>query len=236
MKARYRISNIGVKLGFRVATLLVVLCGGYLIFEVGRLQANYSIVDAFLEKEALYGVIQELEDEVAAFERQLILLETERTLNQEAYTLVEADLEELRRKIQEQWEEIAFYRGILSPDGGQHGLRVKDLKLTKGNEDRHYNVRLVLMLGMHDRHVVGEVDLSLAGAQDGAAMTYKFKELLPVDGNSKWLFAFKYFQDFDRELVLPKGFKPEKVNIQVISKTKSVASVKESFDWFAGAG
>ena len=67
-------------------------------------------------------------------------------------------------------------------------------------------------------------------------MTYKFKELLPVDGNSKWLFAFKYFQDFDRELVLPKGFKPEKVNIQVISKSKSVASVKESFDWFAGAG
>ena len=43
--------------------------------------------------------------------------------------------------------------------------------------------------------------------------------------------AFRYFQDFDRELVLPAGFTPEKINIEVKSRTKSIASVKQSILW-----
>ena len=237
MKPRYRVLEIATKLGFWAAAILVVFCGGYLIFEFGRLQADYNIVDAAQEKQALSAAIQELEDQVLVLKQQVTLLKTEKTVDKEAYTLVEADFLELRRKIQEQWEAIAFYRGILSPADGRHGLRVKDLKLIRGSEERHYNVRLVLMQVMtHDRAVTGEVAFSLDGAQDGVETTYKYKELLPDDGNSDWLFAFKYFQDFDRELVLPEGFKPEKVNIQVISRTKSVTSVKQSFDWLAGAG
>ena len=57
----------------------------------------------------------------------------------------------------------------------------------------------------------------------------------PEGASAGWAFAFRYFQDFDRELVLPEGFTPEKINVEVISNTKSIASVEQSFDWLVGS-
>lgn len=227
----------GASTGFRLAILVAALVGGYLLFELGRLQADYNIVDAIAEKKALRDEIAGLEDQIVGLKQEIALLETHREVDREAYQVVEANLAELEQKIQEQSDAIAFYRGIVSPKDGGRGLRVQDLKLTRGKDDRHYSVRLVLVQVMqHDRSVKGEVDFSLEGAQDGVTTTYTLEELLPEDANSSWPFAFRYFQDFDRELVLPDGFEPEKINIEVISRTKSIASLKESFEWVAGSG
>ena len=226
----------GLSRGFRAAIVLAVVVGGYLLFEFGRLQADYNIVDAIAEEQALLGVIGTLEDEIVALKQEIALLETHREVDREAYQLVEADLAELQRKIQEQTDAIAFYRGIVSPKDGGRGLRVQDLKLTRGKDDRHYNVRLVLVQVMqHDRSVKGQVGFSLDGTQNGVSTTYTLEQLLPEDANSSWPFAFRYFQDFDRELVLPEGFTPEKINVEVISNTKSIASVEQSFDWLVGS-
>jgi hypothetical protein len=83
----------------------------------------------------------------------------------------------------------------------------------------------------HDRSVKGEVDFSLEGAQDGVAATYTLEQLLPPDVDGSWPFSFRYFQNFDRQLILPEGFQPERINIEVRSKTKSIASVTQSFPW-----
>jgi hypothetical protein len=236
MKSRSHMLGTGLSLGFRIAIVVAVLVGGYLLFEFGRLQADYNIVDAIAEKQDLYDEIAGLEDQIVALKQEVALLETHREIEREAYQVVEANLTDLERKIQEQSDAIAFYRGILSPKDGGRGLKVQDLKLTEGKDDRHYNVRLVLVQVMqHDRSVKGRVDLSLDGALNGVATTYKLEQLLPEDGSSNWPFAFRYFQDFDRELVLPEGFTPEKINVEVISSTKSISSVKQSFDWLAGS-
>lgn len=225
----------GLSVGVRVGTAAAIAIAGYLLFEFGRLQSGYNIVDAIAEHREQQSVISGLEDQIVALKQEIALLETHRHIDREAYQVVENNLADLERKIQEQSEAIAFYRGIVSPTDGGRGLKVQDLKLTRGKDDRHYNVRLVLVQVMqHDRSVKGEVDFSLEGAQDGVATTYKLEQLLPEDGNSSWPFSFRYFEDFDRVLVLPDGFTPEKINIEVISRTKSIASVKQSFDWLAG--
>ncbi|MDH3441510.1 MAG: hypothetical protein OEM63_12205 [Gammaproteobacteria bacterium] len=223
-------------IGIRAAIVVALAVGGYLLFEFGRLQADYNIVDALAERQALGEVISDLEDEIAGLKQEIALLETHREIDRKAYEVVEANLSDLERKILEQTDAIAFYRGIVSPKDGGRGLRVQDVKLTKGKDDRHYNLRLVLVQVMqHDRSVKGQVAFSVDGAQNGVATTYKLEQLLPDDQSSGWPFAFRYFQNFDRELVLPEGFKPEKINVEVISTTKSIASVKQSFDWHAGS-
>ena len=225
----------GLSFGVRAAIAVAALVGGYLLFEFGRLQADFNIVDAIADKQALYDVIGDLEDQIVTLKQEIALLETHREIDREAYNVVETDLTDLQRKIQEQTEAIAFYRGIVSPKDGGRGLRVQDLKMTMGRDDRHYNVRLVLVQVMqHDRSVKGEVNFSLEGEQDGVATTYKLQELLPKDGKSSWPFAFRYFQDFDREVILPDGFSPQQINVEVKSGTKSIASVTESYDWVAG--
>ncbi len=219
----------------RAAVVIAIVVGGYLIFEFGRNQANYNIVDVQAEKQDYRDQIDALNDEISELKQEIARLETTQVIEKEAYQVVETNLGDLQRKIQEQQEAIAFYRGIVSPKDGGRGLRVQDLRLTRGKEERHYNLRLVLVQVMqHDRSVKGEVDFSIDGEIDGVATTYKLPQLLPEDGSSSWPFAFRYFQDFDRELVIPDGFTPSTINVEVISRTKSIASVKQSFDWIAG--
>jgi len=216
----------------RAGVAIAVLVGIYLVFEFGRIQADYNIADAIEQKQEYNSEITGLEKHIIVLKQEIALLETHREIDQEAYKVVEADLIDLQRKIQEQRDAIAFYRGIVSPSDGGRGLRVQDFKLTKGKEERQFHMRLVLVQVMqHDRSVKGDVEFSLEGSQDGKAKTYSLKELLPTDVKSNWPFAFRYFQDFDRELILPAGFTPEKINIEVKSRTKSIASVKQSFLW-----
>lgn len=216
----------------RGAVLLAVAAGLYLTFELGRIQADYNIVDVAAERRAYENEIEHLERTIQSLKEQVALLETHRDIDREAYAEVEASLTGLQQKIHEQREAIAFYRGIISPSDGGHGLRVQELKVSKGKDEGLYHVSLVLVQVLqHDRSVKGDVAFSLEGAQDGVATTYTLAQLVPDDEDSNWPFSFRYFENLDRRLILPDGFTPEKVNIEIRSRTKSVANVSQSFLW-----
>jgi cell division protein FtsB len=221
----------------RVVFAVVVVVCGYLVFEFGRIQANYNIVDAAKERDAYEARITELQAQIKSLNEEVVLLETHRDIDREAYKDVEHSLTALQAKIQEQTDAIAFYRGIVSPADGAAGLRVQDLKLSRGAAERAYNVRLVLVQSLkHDRKVSGDVNFVVEGTQDGAATSYAYSQLLPETEKEGWVFSFRYFQDFEREIVLPDGFTPERVNIEVRSKTRSIASIEESFSWATSPG
>ena len=212
----------------------LILIAAYLVFEFGRISAGYDVVDAAAERQAFDDHINTLNTEIANLKQEVALLETHRDVDREAYKDVEASLITLQAKIQEQQDAIAFYRGIVSPADGKAGLRVQDLKLTRGKRERAFNVRLVLVQARsHDRKVSGDVNLTVQGRQDGAEASYAFADLIASDDKA-WKFSFRYFQDFDREFVLPDGFEPERVTVQVESRTRSISSIEESFDWATG--
>ena len=219
-----------------VLGVLIVVCG-YLVFEFGRIQANYNIVDAAAERQAFENRIGELQAEIVSLKEDIALLETHRDIDSEAYKQVEGGLTELQAKIQEQKDEIAFYRGIISPEDGTAGLRVQDLRLSRGDSERSFNVRLVLVQALkHDRKVSGDVNLIIEGTQNGELASYGYAQLLPESAERNWAFSFRYFQDFDREIVLPDGFTPERINIEVRSRTRSISSIEESFAWTHSLG
>jgi len=215
----------------------LVVVVGYLVFEFGRIEGGYDVVDAADERQQYEDRIAGLQNEIVELEQEVALLETHREIDREAYKEVEGSLTELQAKIQEQRDAIAFYRGIVSPADGKSGLRVQDLKLTRGNDEREFNLRLVLVQAMkHDRKVSGDVALSVQGSQDGVETSYEFTDLAPPEADKGWVFSFRYFQDFDRQLVLPDGFTPERIRVEVRSRTRSIESIEESFAWVTGQG
>ena len=221
----------------RAALVVLAVVGGYLVYEFGRIQAGYDLVDAASERRAYEQRISDLDDEISALKEQIALLETHRDIDREAYREVEASLTELQAKIQEQRDAIAFYRGIVSPADGNKGLRVQDLRLTRGKNEREYNIRLVLVQALkHDRKVSGNVNLTIEGDLDGVEKTYRYAELLPDEAKAAWAFSFRYFQDFNRQVVLPDGFTPQRVNVEVESKTRSISSIEQSFAWTTSQG
>ena len=221
----------------RVFLAVLIVVFGYLVFEFGRIQANYNIVDAAAERQGYEDRIEGLHAEIVALKEQVVLLETHREIDKEAYKDVETSLMALQEKIQEQTDAIAFYRGIVSPTDGAAGLRVQDLRLTRGSVERAYNVRLVLLQSLkHDRKVSGDVRLTVVGDQGGTEARLEFAQLLPADASKSWPFSFRYFQDFDREIILPDGFTPERIDIEVLSKTRSIDSIEETFAWEISTG
>jgi len=221
----------------RVGFTLLAIALGYLIYEFGRIQANYNILDAAQERQGYEDHIETLNAEIASLNQQIALLQTHREIDREAYKEVEASLVTLQAKIQEQTEAIGFYRGIVSPADGAAGLRIQDLKLTRGETERTFNVRLVLVQSLkHDRKVSGDIVLTIKGEEQGAVTSYDYAQLLPDESEAGWPFSFRYFQDFDRQVVLPDGFTPEEITIQVRSKTSSVDSIEETYSWTSSLG
>ena len=222
---------------FRIGIVVLALVAVYLVFEYGRISAGYDVVDAANERGALNEHIDTLNDEISALKQDIAVLETHREIDRAAYKDVESSLISLQAKIQEQQDAIAFYRGIVSPADGKPGLRVQDLRLTRAAQERHFNLRLVLVQAMkHDRKVSGDVAIRVEGNEGGAAKTYALTELLPADAESDWPFSFRYFQDFDRQIVLPDGFTPERIHVEVRSRTRSISSIEESYAWATSQG
>lgn len=224
-------------IAIRVVIAALILGASYLVFEFGRIRGGYDVVAAAEQRQAYEAEIDGLEKEIVALNEQIALLETHRDIDGEAYREVEASLTELQAKIQEQQDAIAFYRGIVSPKDGNAGLRVQDLRLSRGKDEREYTIRLVLVQAMkHDRKVSGNVNLRIDGVENGVEKSYSYGELLPDDADRSWAFSFRYFQDFDRRVVLPDGFTPERINVNVESRTRSIASIEESFPWLSSLG
>jgi cell division protein FtsB len=237
--AKHHLQTHGTGRTLLVRGLFVVLAFviGYLVFEYGRISAGYDVVDAAAQRGELEAHIDSLNARIAELEQEVALLETHREIDREAYKEVEGSLLELQEKIQEQKDAIAFYRGIVSPADGRPGLRVQDFRLTRGAEEREFNLRLVLVQAMkHDRKVTGSVALTVDGSEDGEAKSYALADLLPEDADRGWSFSFRYFQDFDRQIILPDGFTPERVRVEVRSRTKSISSIEENFAWATSQG
>jgi hypothetical protein len=221
----------------RAVIAVLIIGAGYLLFEFGRIQAGYDIVAAAEERQAYEDRIEALENNIIDLNEQVALLETHRDIDREAYNQVEASLTDLQAKIQEQQDALAFYRGIVSPADGNAGLRVQDFRLSRGPNEREYQIRLVLVQAMkHDRKVSGDVKLSISGTENGVQKSYSYRQLLPDEADGKWAFSFRYFQDFDRAVVLPNGFMPETVIVEVESNTRSIASIERSFSWLSSQG
>ena len=221
----------------RFIVVALVVVSAYLVFEYGRISAGYDIVEAGNISQAYEDRIMQFEDNIIELKQEIAILETNLAVDRESYKEVEASLGTLQAKIQEQRDAIGFYRGIVSPSDGNSGLRVQDLKFTRGKSEREFNVRLVLVQVMkHDRKVSGDVSLNIVGEQNGTEMTYAFTQLVKEDADQSWPFSFRYFQDFDRQLVLPDGFTPERINVEVRSRTRSISSIEESFAWETSQG
>ena len=83
----------------------------------------------------------------------------------------------------------------------------------------------------YDRKVSGSVNVSVIGKQGGMKKSYNMSDLLLKDSDISWVFSFRYFQDFEKQMVLPDNFIPELIKVEVQSKVRSISSIEQEYDW-----
>ena len=80
----------------RIGFVLLAAVAAYLLYEFGRIQAGYNVVDASRARQAYENEIAVLESEIVSLKEQIALLETHRNIDREAYSDVETSLAELQ--------------------------------------------------------------------------------------------------------------------------------------------
>lgn len=220
-----------------VLGVVVIAAGAYLSFELGRYQAGYSLLDERRTVERLEAELAQREARIEALEREKSILETSREIDRETYARVESELDRLQQRIQAQEEELAFYRGIVTPEDGVSGLRIQSLEIVAADSERHHTLRLTLVQAIvHNERVSGSVQLSFSGRLDGEAVELGYGEVA-AGGESRALgYDFRYFQTLERELALPVGFEPDTVTVQVRPRQPRDEPITQEFGWEAAGG
>lgn len=225
------------RLQIAVAALaLLVVAGAWGLFEWGRKAAGYNRIEAARVRGELNDRISVLNKENETFRRDLAVLRTSDRIDQEAYSQVSVDLDDLQSQIAELNEELAFYRGIMSPSDGRSGLQIKAVQISPGSDSDDFSLRLILVqAGRHDTRVQGGVDLSVVGESIDAdndqsvdPMTINMSQL--TGETDKLRYSFRYFQILDRDISLPVGFRPDTVEVSLSGGRKADA-VSASFPW-----
>jgi hypothetical protein len=211
---------------------VLVLAGAYLVFELGRFQAGYSVLD---HRRTLARLNEQLAEERATSDelrRQLAIFNTSREIDHETYAQIQSNLADLQAKIQAQEEELTVYRGILSPHDGVQGLRIQSLAVTPTDSERHYVVRLVLVQAIvHSRRVSGRVKLQIEGVQDGQMTLLDAADLVADRASYDMAYEFRYFQGLECELTLPLGFEPGRIRVEIGPSEAHAEKIEQSFEW-----
>ena len=220
---RYRVKLVSLGL------VLTLLAWG--VFEFGFSRAGYDNNNLQAQRELLREQIEMEKQRTRDLRAQLAVLERASQVDRQAYDVVEKSLKQAQDEMLELKQEVAFYRGIVSPTEAASGLNITSLKLASIGEARVYRFKLVLtQLKSNVRLVKGYARMEFEGVKDGAQMHLSLKE---VSGGvlDKLKLRFKYFQNNEGEIVLPEGFLPSRVLVEVVPSGKDATRLKKTFDW-----
>ncbi len=218
-------------MGIAVMVLLSLLLA-WGIFEFGRYRAGYNALEAANANSALQEQILALEQLQGQLREQNAVLERSAQIERQAYKQLEGAVAGLQDEILELKEELAFYRGIISPKDASKGLRMQDFEISAGLQERQYHFKVVLTQVLNNgRQARGNLSFEVTGLYKGEAKTFDLKQMSEDQGKKGTTFNFKYFQILEGDFMLPEEFEPIKVNLTVKPKTSAHKKLTQAFDW-----
>lgn len=213
-----------------VACIVAIGVAGYMLYMNASGWARQELAVLHAERDELVTTLEALKDANGKLREQVAFLERAQQVEGQAYQNVDAHLRNLQDEVLALKEEVAFYRGIVSA-GKEKGLNIQTFVVDKETSPGAYRFQLVLTQHLKRvKKISGKVKLKVMDQTDGTS-----RELLLSDMAGKQAdaldFEFKFFQRIEGRFTLPSGFKPERLEINVVSSGKQPASVEKSFEW-----
>ncbi len=211
--------------------LVFVLCALVLgsVYELGVWQGGYHRGEARALQQDIQSKLDALVLDNARLQEQLTITNRTRAIDGQAYNVVRSDLIQQQEEVLELRQEVEFYRGIVSPTERLAGINIQRFSLSSAGEESlfHYELVLTQML-KNDKFVKGVMNLSVRGELDDEPVTLKFNNISP-NNSVRREFKFRYFQKFEGDIRLPKGFLPRDVDVEM--RPKGRKQISQVFPW-----
>lgn len=222
-----------------IAATVVFGCASYGVYLLLRAQLPYDWEQVEIERERttsqraeLNREISRLRDENARQAEKIVMLERGVDIDRESGVELQTALRDLQGELEAQKEQLAFYRGIVSPDESRAGMRIYEVTVMPvEGKPRHYSFDLMLIQAVrHNRRVTGKVDMAIRGVRDGEETSLS-AEQLGIRGVGKMSYSFRYFQELSGSFALPEGFAPTAVVLTVSSGGTDGNGFEKQFPW-----
>ncbi|MGA7800856.1 MAG: DUF6776 family protein [Gammaproteobacteria bacterium] len=214
-----------------VAAILILGVAGWRLYEAGKVAAGRELVTLQQERSRLTGQLAALKGHSDDLEAKLALVQRSGQVDRRAYADVKKQLTTLQDQLFKQREELAFYRGIVTPGEAKSGLHVQAFNVDYGALPNHFRFRLVLtQVRQNERWVNGVVRLSVLGIDKGKPRRLELNEIT-APKTKELAFRFKYFQNLEAQVELPNGFIPQSVEIKVVPSGRHESALERTFSW-----
>lgn len=151
-------------------------------------------------------------------------------ISRAANTELQATLAEREEEVSALRADVAFYERLVGATGQRRGLSVHEaVFMPESGGTWRYTITLTQNL---NRGAIskGEARLSVEGVREGRLVNLGWAELLQKPDASGQPFSFRYFQQLDGSVMLPEGFTPQRVRVQLRSDGNTV---EQAFPWEA---
>lgn len=212
-----------------VAVVLLIVAAGA-IYNYGLTAAGVDMFSTFRTQSTLREEIKRLKDESLDLRETLARAQRTLQMDQVAYQELDRSLKESAKEINRLREEVSFYRNIISPDNKVAGLKIDRLTIDRAANapDNHYRYKLVLVQALkHDHTIYGRVRLEVNGAQDGRDAVLAF----PTANDKQHNVNFKYFQEFEGVMKLPRNFQPSLVKVSITTTSPAAQTLEQNLTW-----
>jgi len=219
---------------FLLLFIIVIGLAGWALFEYGRFSGGYDTIEVGQEHRVLLTHVDDLEGQIETLREEKAVLERAAQIERKAYDELDTTLKVLQAEILELKEELAFYRGIVSPKEAAQGLHLQRFKIEANGKPQGYRYKVILtQVLQNDRTARGNIRISIAGQQGSEDKVLNLNEV--TEKSVRELeYSFKYFQNLEGDIQLPNGFKPQRVTVHLIPKGGSKSGnelVVKTFDW-----
>jgi hypothetical protein len=204
----------------------------YAAFELGRYDAGFRVVDSVRGALAASARIRSLEAENGNQRRQLEAAETARRVDREGYAQVERSLGDMQSQIARLNQDLSFYRGLVQPESLIH-VKVQQMQIIPDTVAGQFHLKFVLMqTGKPDKDVAGNAAITIDGLLQGKPLSLTYAQVSP-NHRVSLAYSFKYFQEYNEAIELPRGFEPTRVGVEIHSVRDSSHSARQAFVWKA---
>jgi septal ring factor EnvC (AmiA/AmiB activator) len=228
--------------GVRAALIGAVACvlavGAFALYQWTRAKTvsdfertQTELEQLRLERRELVRDLRAARSEIDDLKGQLVYERRSTEIDQQSCDSVRTSLGSLQAEVSDLNEQLAFYRGIVSPELSRVGVRIYAFRLsqTAASDTFRYDLTLIQAV-RHNRKIAGRIQIQVEGQLGGSRRTFSLSELATDPGHDL-TFSFKYFEEISGELRIPAGFRPEQVTVTLAADAGSEQNVREQFDW-----
>jgi hypothetical protein len=215
-----------------VAIVLLGLLAFYAIYELGRYDAGYDRLAVAQQRTELEVAIERLEKTNHELRTKLAELDTIRIGRGREQAEVARTIGDLQAQVARESQELAFYRGVVTQGAAEIGVKIGQVRISSGRKPGQFTLHLSLVRsGRPDSVVTGTLGLVVDGGTGDKSDTPLDLPALTQGKLHELPFNFRFYQNFDQEIVIPAGFKPEHLAVEVHSNRKDVAPLVQTMIW-----